>query len=277
MLCFRQYRTVSLQLVKSSKYLFIQPSVVVSSSRCLERSIIHDRYYHVMSERNHPVPALECVYNNMCFLRNCHGNLISNFPSNNSKEYLRKLVIKKTKKEKLNGEENLEIPSEERDGFVTIYRFSHIHLSRALIMAKIWQTVATAFVLPIFAYSNMLGPGEWLGCLSVIGFSLGMLVTMSLLAQKISCIMYVNKETDTLKLAHLTFFGRRHNEFIDISNVQALTDTTEKLGNSYVKIRFYDDRKPFFLFLQYGEIKNKELFVYAFGDIFTDRFSKGLR
>ena len=93
-----------------------------------------------------------------------------------------------------------------------VYRFDAIKAFGYLSRLKVAQTALTVAALPpgLYCYSQDLMPFSSL-CLAggVAGFALAMLCWMSHFFRRLVGILYVNEAGTVLRVAHLTFWGRR--------------------------------------------------------------------
>lgn len=77
---------------------------------------------------------------------------------------------------------------------------------------------------------------------------------------------YINDERDMVKVSHLTFWGQRQDEIIDLMDLFPLADTTERLDNAYTTLeRISNVKDYYYLSLRFGQIPDKKLFEETFG------------
>lgn len=149
-----------------------------------------------------------------------------------------------------------------------IYRFPAIRAAGFVSRLKVGQTALTLLALPpsLYWYSQGLLPLSSL-CLAggVAAFALAMLYWMSAFSRRLAGILYLSESGRTLRVAHLTFWGRRQDAYWPVADVVPLSETGERPQELFVRIRRYDGPETFFLTLRYGRVLDRERFAQVFG------------
>lgn len=96
-------------------------------------------------------------------------------------------------------------------------------------------------------------------------FALAMLYWMSYFFRRLVGILYVNESGTMLRVAHLTFWGRRQDTYYDVSDMVPLTESKDQAQDMFVRIQQYSGKQTFYLTLRYGRILDKERFSQVFG------------
>lgn len=76
-----------------------------------------------------------------------------------------------------------------------------------------------------------------------------------------------------MKLAHLTFWGKRKDVTVSIDDIMPISETNENIGSIYWKMSFYEDssasklldRSELYITTRYGVIVDQEAFLKIFG------------
>lgn len=141
-----------------------------------------------------------------------------------------------------------------------IYKMPLIGLVRLLNRAKIYQTALTGVFASMSIYSYMVTDGHLKTVLiltAVCALASGMLYVFGHSVKRLVGIVYVNPDRSRVKIAHLTFWGRRQDEVVDANDLYALSD-------------FYD-RKAFLVKLErVSTVSDYYYFTFKFGGV-TDK------
>ncbi|KAG7266941.1 hypothetical protein CRUP_019859 [Coryphaenoides rupestris] len=151
-----------------------------------------------------------------------------------------------------------------------IYRLPHIKILAVVSRLKLIQTGITVAILPPVYYFNFYGDLP----LSLVGYTTGiavlagaMLYTASHFLRKVVGMMYLDSAQTTLKVSHLTFWGRRHNVFLPVSDVMTLGDTGDSLTETILKLKRHSNADTMYFSLSYGRIIDKQAFEKVFGSL----------
>ncbi|XP_045850179.1 transmembrane protein 186 [Meles meles] len=152
--------------------------------------------------------------------------------------------------------------------FRMVYRLEAIRVFKHLSRLKVTQTALTLLALPpgFYGYSHGL---VTLGnlCLAggVAGFALAMLFWMSHFFRRLVGILYVNEAGTVLRVAHLTFWGRRQDTDWPVADVIPLTESEDRAQELFVRLQQYGGKQTFYLSLRYGRVLDRERFTQVFG------------
>lgn len=97
-----------------------------------------------------------------------------------------------------------------------------------------------------------------------------MLIFMSRYIQRIVGRIAINKSQTTVRLSHLTFWGKRKDEYIEVENFIPFSDMTgEEPFKGILHVKTYQNPKDHYILFvgKYGNILDKESFVTIFGKI----------
>lgn len=152
---------------------------------------------------------------------------------------------------------------ENKDDFKPVYRLPLIVAARAFCRLKLYQT---AIVAGLTGFSFISQADVTLPIiLSTV--SLAMLAVMGEFFRRLIGLIYVNPETNKVKIAHLTFWGNRREVIHNINDIVPISDTRDRYSDVFVKLNFYDEAtRPFYLSIRYGHIFDKELFKRVIGE-----------
>lgn len=101
-----------------------------------------------------------------------------------------------------------------------------------------------------------------LGAIAVI-----MLYIMGEFFRRFVGILYLSKDQQTLKVAHLTFWGNRRDKIMPVSDVLPFSELTDRPSDVYFKLRRYSCQDTFNVCLRYGGVINREKVEAVFGAI----------
>lgn len=152
--------------------------------------------------------------------------------------------------------------------YTMIYRLPHIKFLRAVSRLKLLQTGITVVILPPVYYFYLLGDVPFF----LVGYSTGialfagvMLYTASHFFRRVVGMMYLDATQTTLKVSHLTFWGKRSDTFYPVSDVMTIADTGDAPSETILKLRTYSSPHTFYFSTYYGHILDKEAFEKVFG------------
>jgi uncharacterized membrane protein len=121
--------------------------------------------------------------------------------------------------------------------FNIFYRFPYIIIMRALSRLKIYQTATMAVFLPVMKYMEITGqmPNDMFWAFTgMTGFSCAMLFIMSHFFRRLVGLMSLNEAEDTVKVSHLTFWGKRNDLFIPVDEIVPLADLGYELSDIFI-------------------------------------------
>lgn len=154
--------------------------------------------------------------------------------------------------------------------YTLIYRLPYIKLFKAVSRLKLLQTGITLVILPPVYYFYLQGVVS----LFLVGYSSGialfagvMLYVASHFLRRVVGLMYVDSTQTTLKVSHLTFWGKRSDLFIPVSDVMTIADTGDSTSETILKLKTYSSPQTFYFSPYYGNIVDKVRFEKVFGKL----------
>lgn len=154
--------------------------------------------------------------------------------------------------------------------FTMIYTLPHIKLLRAVSRLKLLQTAITLVILPpvfvlyfhgdvpLFLVSYTTGIALFAGV---------MLYTASHFFRRVVGMMYLDPSQTTLKVSHLTFWGRRHDMYLPVSDVMTIGDTGDSVNEAILKLRRYSSPQTLYFSTHFGRVVDKQGFEKVFGSL----------
>ncbi|XP_034712702.1 transmembrane protein 186 [Etheostoma cragini] len=152
--------------------------------------------------------------------------------------------------------------------YTMIYNLPHIKLLRALSRIKLLQTAITVVILPpvYFLYFQGDLPFFFVSYTTGIALFAGvMLYTASHVFRRVVGMMYLDPSQTTLKVSHLTFWGRRHDIYMPVSDVMTIGDTGDSVNETIVKLKRYSCPETLYFSINYGRVVDKQGFEKVFG------------
>uniref|UniRef100_UPI0037E9C977 transmembrane protein 186 n=1 Tax=Semicossyphus pulcher TaxID=241346 RepID=UPI0037E9C977 len=154
--------------------------------------------------------------------------------------------------------------------YTMIYSLSHIKLLRAVSRLKLLQTAITLIILPPVFVLYLQGdvPLFLLNYTTGIALFAGvMLYTASHFFRRVVGMMYLDPSQTTLKVSHLTFWGKRNDIFLPVSDVMTIGDTGDSLNETILKLKRYSTPQTFYFSIHYGRVMDKQGFEKVFGTL----------
>ncbi|KAM8842169.1 transmembrane protein 186 [Synchiropus picturatus] len=151
-----------------------------------------------------------------------------------------------------------------------IYTFPHIKLLRAVSRMKLLQTGLTVVVLPPVYSLYLLGdaPPSLVSYSSGIALFAGvMLYTASHFFRRVVGMMYLDPTQTTLKVSHLTFWGKRHDLYMPVTDVMPIADTGDSASEVVFMLKRYSTVDTLYFFSYHGRIVDKQGFERVFGSL----------
>lgn len=151
-----------------------------------------------------------------------------------------------------------------------IYCQPQIKLLRAVSRLKLLQTSITVLLLPPV---YLLYLQDYVS-LSLVGYSTGvallagvMLYTVSNFLQRVVGAMYLDGSQRTLKVSHLTFWGRRNDVLLPVDDVMTMGDTGDSQGEVILRLRRYSSSHTFYFSTRLGKVVDPQGFLKVFGSL----------
>ncbi|XP_035930707.2 transmembrane protein 186 [Halichoerus grypus] len=160
----------------------------------------------------------------------------------------------------------------ETEKFQMVYRFDAIRAFGYLSQLKVAQTALTLLALPpgFYWYSHgLVTLGSLCFAGGIAGFALAMLCWMSHFFRRLVGILYVNEAGTVLRVAHLTFWGRRQDTDWPVADVMPMTESADRPQELFVRLQQYSGKQSFYLTLRYGRVLDRERFTQVFGMLDT--------
>ena len=173
-------------------------------------------------------------------------------------------------------------PANDSDTYKEIFRFAHIPILLMVCRGKIYITASLLTCSPIILYSwffDYLGQQALNVFGSLIGFSVGTLFFFGEFFRRCVCLVYISKDDTTVKLSHMSFWGKRKNIEVPLEDIIPLSETSERVGNIFWKVSFYPnsdaskivDRSNLQICTKFGNVKDNEAMIKIFGsEILSD-------
>ncbi|XP_007542644.1 transmembrane protein 186 [Poecilia formosa] len=149
-----------------------------------------------------------------------------------------------------------------------IYIMPHIRLLRAVSRLKLFQTAITLVILPPVYFLYFQG----IVSLYLVSYSTGialfaggMLYIASHLFRRVVGMMYLDPSLTTLKVSHLTFWGKRQDIYLPVSDVMTIADTGDSASETILKLKRYSSPDTFYFSTRFGRVIDKQGFEKVFG------------
>ncbi|XP_013883965.1 transmembrane protein 186 [Austrofundulus limnaeus] len=154
--------------------------------------------------------------------------------------------------------------------YTMIYTLPHIKLLRALSRLKLLQTAITGVLLPPVYVMYFQGYVTFF----LLGYTTGlallagvMLYTASHFVRRVVGMMYLDPSQSTLKVSHLTFWGKRRDFQLPVSDVMTTMDTGDMPNEIILKLKRYSTPETMYFSTYYGRVVDKQGFERVFGKI----------
>ncbi|XP_034044140.1 transmembrane protein 186 isoform X2 [Thalassophryne amazonica] len=152
--------------------------------------------------------------------------------------------------------------------YTMIYRLPYIKVLRGVSRLKLLQTAVTVVILPPVYFLYLQGEvSSFLVSYAtgIAGFAGIMLYTASNLIRRVIGMMYLDPSQTTLKVSLLTFWGKRHDVYLPVSDIMTIADTGDNVGEKILKLKRYSSAKTLFFSTYFGHVVDKQGFEKVFG------------
>lgn len=159
---------------------------------------------------------------------------------------------------------------EKTEEFKLVYRFPGIKYCRVLSRLKLLQTATTALTLPPVCYlylQDQVSQNILLYTTGLALFAGAMLYGMSYFFRRIIGLIYLNETGRTVKVAHLTFWGRRNDIYCPIETVMTLDEIGDSKGELLHQFRRYNSKEILYFTIKFGQIIDRQKFIQIFGEL----------
>ncbi|XP_046385240.1 transmembrane protein 186 [Ischnura elegans] len=149
-----------------------------------------------------------------------------------------------------------------------VYRLPHIRYASLINRIKFFQTaVAAASVSISFAlYGSGLVDYPALYGISYLMLALNLpFYTLGIPCTNLVGSVYLSDDREKVKVAYLTFWGRRRDVLISTDDIVPLSEISGNPSQIYFVIERYSQPSKLKLSLKHGKVENAELFKVVFG------------
>lgn len=146
----------------------------------------------------------------------------------------------------------------------------HMKLFRAVSRLKLLQTATTVVILPPVYVLYFQGHAPFF----VVSYTTGvallagvMLYATSHFFRRIVGMMYLDPSQSTLKISHLTFWGKRHDIHLPVSDVMTIGDSGDSPNEIILKLKRYSTPETMYFSTYFGRVVDKQGFKSVFGNV----------
>ncbi|XP_062402093.1 transmembrane protein 186 [Sardina pilchardus] len=154
--------------------------------------------------------------------------------------------------------------------YTLIYALPSIALLRALSRLKLVQTGITVVILPPVYYLFLQGDLS----LDVVNYSFAiaafaavMLYSISNFSRRVVGRMYLDSSGTTLKVSHLTFWGRRNDVYMPVDDIMTLGDVGDSPKETILYLKRYSTKKKMYYSTRFGRVVDRRGFQKVFGSV----------
>nr|XP_046263856.1 transmembrane protein 186 [Scatophagus argus] len=154
--------------------------------------------------------------------------------------------------------------------YTMIYTLPYIKALRAVSRIKLLQTAITVVVLPPVFFLYLQGDVPFFLVSYTTGIALFagvMLYTASHFFRRVVGMMYLDQSQTILKVSHLTFWGRRHDIYLPVSDVMTIADTGDSANEVIMKLQRYSSPQTMYFSTHFGRVVDKQGFQKVFGSL----------
>lgn len=153
--------------------------------------------------------------------------------------------------------------------FKLVYRFPGIKYCRILSRLKLLQTATSMIMLPPICYLYLQGQVSQNILLYTTGiavFAGAMLYGMSYFFRRIIGFIYLSESGQTVRVAHLTFWGRRNDIYCPTETVVTLDEVGDSKDELLHQFKRYNTTDTLYFTIKYGQIVDRQKFTQIFGE-----------
>ncbi|NXW62110.1 TM186 protein, partial [Eurystomus gularis] len=154
--------------------------------------------------------------------------------------------------------------------FKLVYRFPGIKYCRVLSRLKLLQTATTTVMLPPICYlylQDQVSQNILFYATGITFFAGAMLYGMSYFFRRIIGLIYLSESGCTVKVAHLTFWGRRNDIYCPKETVMTLDEVGDNKGEVLLRFKRYNSTDILYFTIKYGQIVDRQKFSQIFGEL----------
>jgi len=149
--------------------------------------------------------------------------------------------------------------------FKPVYKFTYISHAKVLCRLKLYQTA----IVVCLTGANIVTQTDLVFPLVLCTVSLTMLAIIGEFFRKLIGILYVNPDTNEVKISHLNFWGNRKDVIRHMNEIIPPCEIGENISDTYVKLSYVDKSLPtMYLSVKYGQILDKQMFTRLIGEEF---------
>lgn len=153
--------------------------------------------------------------------------------------------------------------------FKLVYRFPGIKYCRVLSRLKLLQTATSMVMLPPICYlylQDQVSQNILLYTTGIAVFAGAMLYGMSYFFRRIIGLIYLSESGQTVRVAHLTFWGRRNDIYCPIETVVTLDEVGDSKNELLHQFKRYNSTDTLYFTIKYGQIVDRQKFTQIFGE-----------
>ncbi|XP_059192154.1 transmembrane protein 186 [Centropristis striata] len=154
--------------------------------------------------------------------------------------------------------------------YTMIYTLPHIKLLRAVSRLKLLQTAITMVILPPVYFFYLQGDVSFLLVSYTTGVALfagAMLYIASHFFRRVVGMMYLDPSETTLKVSHLTFWGRRQDIYLPVSDVMTIGDTGDSVKERILQLKRHSSPQTLYFSTHFGRVVDRQSFEKVFGSL----------
>uniref|UniRef100_A0A3P9ALV8 Transmembrane protein 186 n=2 Tax=Esox lucius TaxID=8010 RepID=A0A3P9ALV8_ESOLU len=151
-----------------------------------------------------------------------------------------------------------------------IYSLPHMKILRTVSRLKLLQTGITMVVLPPVFYMYLHGDASYFlvtYSTGIAAFAAVMLYTASYYLRRVIGKMYLDESQTMLKVSHMTFWGRRKDEYLQVTDVMTLGDTGDSAVEPILKLKRYSSSETLYFSIKLGRVVDRQAFEKVFGTL----------
>ena len=208
--------------------------------------------------------------NKLLFQQFCFKNKQNYLLKNLSLGKLSYSITEKNSKHQENLPKNQQLKKVNND-FEIFYKFPHILLAKVICRLKLYQTGITVFSLPMsigLSRFDIIPIENAYITFYISVFACGMLYVMGEFFRKFIGFVYFNSKEQTVKISHLTFWGKRNDIVIPLEEIGHITESKGfKHNDLFHRVELLNKKNTYYyLCLKYGNVLNKDRFIHVFGN-----------
>ncbi|XP_073218586.1 transmembrane protein 186 [Lepidochelys kempii] len=157
---------------------------------------------------------------------------------------------------------------ENKEQFKLVYKFPGIKYCRIFSRMKLLQTGITIVILPPVYHlylQEQVSQDFLLYVTATACFASAMLYGISYFLRRMIGLMYLNEAGTIVKVAHLTFWGRKKEIYCPIETVMMLSDTGDAKNEVLLQFKQHNSTQVLYFTLTFGHIVDKQRFAQIFG------------